>query len=334
VKLLPAAGILAALVACGGDKAPPPPADPNGIEIIYAGSEPRHVLRYEIAKGDKQEVELSMDVQLDAGGLGGPIPTVIVGTELTTEGVLADHSMRVRMTITSITARDVANSTLTAASMTEQMQLLKGTSLTGTLLPDGGIRDLHAESAKRLPPALAQELETVGKSFQQIAMPLPHAAIGSGAAWRMKRTIEQNGMKLFSVTTIVATSVGEHGFSFTSSTSLGGPDQKVDLQGQSIAMTSIGGVGTGKGTLDLTKMVMTGESTMSFHSDMTTGGETDQMGMTMTTRVSPGKLPEPAAPDAAITDEPPEPSSIENNDPVPDNTEFSNENQPAPEPAK
>lgn len=324
---------IAALVACGGDKTPPPPADPNGIEVIYAGSEPRRSLRYRITKGDKQQVELSMDIDLDAGGRGGPLPTVIVGTELVAEDVLADQSMRVRVTITSITARDVPNSTLTAESMTEHMQLLKGTSLTGTLLPDGGIRELHAEAAAKLPPALAQQLETVGKSFQQITLPLPHAAIGDGAAWRMKRTIEQNGMKLFTVTTIVATAVGEHGFSFTSSTSLGGPDQKVAMQGHTIEMTSIGGVGTGKGTLDLTKMVMTGESTMSFHSDMTADGETDQMGMTMTTRVAPGKLPAPPAPDAAL-DDLPEPSSIEDNDPVPDNTEFSGENQPVPEPAK
>ncbi len=324
---------IALLIGCGGEKPPPPPADPNGIEVVYAGAEPRRSLRYRIAKGDAIEVELSIDVELDASGRGGPLPTVIVGTELVATEVLPDASMRVRATIASITARDVPNSTLSAASMTEHMQLLKGTSLTGTLLPDGGIRELHAEAAAKLPPALAQQLDTVSKSFQQISLPLPHMPVGDGAAWRQKRTIEQAGMTLYSVTTIVVTAIDDRGFSFTSSTSLGGPDQKVTIQGHTIDVTNIGGVGTGKGTIDLTKMVMTGESTLSFHSDMTADDETDQMGMTMTTRVAPAELPAPAKPDAGGDDELEVPA-IDDNAPVPDNTEFSGENVPAPEPAK
>lgn len=297
---------------------------------MYAGSEPRRPLRYQITKGDKLDVELSIDVELDASGRGGPLPTVIVGTELTALDVRADRSMRVRATIKSIAARDVENSTLSATSMTEHMQLLEGTSLTGTLLPDGGIRELHAEAAAKLPPALAQQLEMISKSFQQISLPLPHIPIGNGAAWRQKRTIEQNGMKLYTVTTIVVTGLDDRGFSFTSSTSLGGPDQTITLQGHAIQMSGIGGVGTGKGSIDLTKMVMIGESTLSFHSDMTAGGETDQMGMTMTTRVAPGSLPAPAPPDPGTPVE--APAAIDDNAPVPDNTEFSGENQPVPEP--
>lgn len=314
--------------ACGSDKAPTPSPDPNGVEVVFAGSEPRHPLRYRIAKGDKQQVELAIDVQLDAGQIGGPLPTVIVNTELVAEDVHPDGSMRVRATIASIRARDVTNSTLSAESMSEHMQLLRGMTMTGTLLPEGGIRDLHAEATAKLPPALAQQLDAVSRSFQQIALPLPHVPIGDGAAWRMKRTIEQNGMKLISVTTIVATSTSDTGFSFTSSTTLGGPDQKVTLSGTTIDMTAIGGVGNGKGTLDLTKMVMTGESTLAFHSDMTAGGETDQMAMTMTTRIAPGSLPEPAPANAgSADDEPEQPEEL----PAPDNTESSGENAPVPE---
>ncbi|MFN0246316.1 MAG: hypothetical protein ACKV2T_05380 [Kofleriaceae bacterium] len=319
---------LVLLVACGDDKKTPPPPDPNGIEVMYAGTEPRRALRYQIGKGDTVEVELSIDVELDASGRGGPLPTVYVGTEIVATDVLPDSSMRVRATITSIRATDVPNSTLSAESMTEHMQLLKGTSLVGTLLPDGGIRDLRAEAAAKLPPALAHQLETVSRSFQQISMPLPHLPIGAGAAWRQRKAIEQNGMKLLAVTTIVMTALDDRGFTFTSSTSLGGANQTVVLQGHQIQMSGIGGVGTGKGTIDLTKMVMTGESTLSFHSDMTAGGETDQMGMTVTTRVAPTTVTKPVAPDAGVVEDLPEPG--DDNTPIPDNTEFSGENQASP----
>lgn len=315
---------------CGGEKPTPAPTDPNGVEVMYAGSEPRRELRYRITKGDKLEVELTIDVELDAGGIGGPLPTVVVGTELVATDVLPDSSMRVRATINSVTSHDVPNSTLSAESMATHMQLLKGMSMSGALLPDGGIRELHAETPAKLPPAMAQQLETVTRGFQQVSLSLPHLPVGNGAAWRQRKTIEQNGMKLFAVTTIVVTAMDERSFTFTSSTSLGGQDQTVALQGHTIEMTNIGGVGTGKGTIDLTKMVMTGETTLSFHSDMTTAGNTDQMGMTMTTRVAPTKLRAPVAPTTGSTDELPEPA--DDNTPVPDNTEFFGENTPV-EPA-
>jgi hypothetical protein len=74
---------------------------------------------------------------------------------------------------------------------------------------------------------------------------------------------------------------------------------------------------------------MTGEATLAFHSDMTADGETDQMAMTMTTRVSPGKLPEPvdAGSGSAMVDEPEPPADLG----APDNTEASGENEPVPE---
>jgi len=195
--------------------------------------------------------------------------------------------MRVRATIASVGARDRENGAMSADAMSEHMQMLKGTSLTGTLAADGGIRDLHAEAAQRLPPALAQQLDTVAKSFQTISLPLPRTPIGAGATWRQHKTIEQNGMTLYTESMIVVTALDERSLTFTSTTSLGGPNQKVTMQGIAIEMTSIGGAGSGKGTIDLSKMVMTGEASLAFHSDMTAQGETDQMEMKMTTRVAP-----------------------------------------------
>ena len=278
---------IALIAACGGDKKGPPPPEPNGIDVVFAGSEPRRVVRYQIAKGDKIAVELAIDVELDAGGRGGPLPTLLLETQIVAEDVLPDRTMRVRATIASVGARDRENGAMSADAMSEHMQMLKGTSLTGTLAADGGIRDLHAEAAQRLPPALAQQLDTVAKSFQTISLPLPRTPIGAGATWRQHKTIEQNGMTLYTESMIVVTALDERSLTFTSTTSLGGPNQKVTMQGIAIEMTSIGGAGSGKGTIDLSKMVMTGEASLAFHSDMTAQGETDQMEMKMTTRVAP-----------------------------------------------
>mgnify|MGYP003493370154 CR=1 FL=1 len=66
MKLLQTAGI-ALLIGCGSEKAPPPPTDPNGLEVVYAGTEPRRPLRYQIAKNDKLEVEVSIDI--DTNGI-------------------------------------------------------------------------------------------------------------------------------------------------------------------------------------------------------------------------------------------------------------------------
>lgn len=321
---------IVAIAACGGDSATTRPAHVGeALEVVFAGSGGLRNVRYHPTKGTSTPLALAIDVDVDASGKGGPLPTLAIQSVLTIEDVLPDGALRVRATIDEIAGTERPDSTISAAAMTEHTQLLRGISLVGTIAPDGIIRELRADnSGDKLPLALRQQLETLSKSFEQIAVPLPTVPVGSGAAWRQRRTIEQNGMKLSSITSFVVTSLDENHISFTSSTSLTGADQTVTMGGIAIQVSNIGGSGTGKGTIDLTRMTLAGETTLAVHSDMTAEGTTDRMSMKMATRIGPGTPRDPRTPaNPAVA-----PPALPNDQPedlgAPDNTEASGENEP------
>ncbi|MBA3456573.1 MAG: hypothetical protein H0T42_26020, partial [Deltaproteobacteria bacterium] len=191
------------LAACG-DKKPPPGElpTPPGVQLLNAGAEPRQLLRYRIAKGTTQVIELALDVDIDASGQGGPLPTLVMTSEMVADDVLPDGSTQVRTTITHVVARDRPGSAITATQMTEQTELMRGLVLRGTLAPEGMLRDLHVDAGGRvLPPGLTAQLDTLSKSFEQVAMPLPRTPVGPGASWLYSRTFTQSGMVMTTTTT-------------------------------------------------------------------------------------------------------------------------------------
>ena len=62
------------------------------------------------------------------------------------------------------------------------------------------------------------------------------------------------------------------------------------------ANSKISGKGSGKGTVDLAKMAMTGELLAELGSDMSAQGESTRMTMKMATRLSPAIAPERVLP--------------------------------------
>ena len=147
-----------------------------------------------VAKGTTSQVELALDVDIDASGQGGPLPTLVMTSELVADEVLPDGSAQVRTTITEVTARDRPNSPVTADQMAEQTTLMRGLVLRGTLTPEGTLRDLKVDtSGKVLPPGLTAQLDTLSKSYEQVAMPLPTTPVGAGASWILSKTFDQSG---------------------------------------------------------------------------------------------------------------------------------------------
>jgi len=289
------------VAACGSKEAPPPAPALDGVQVVGAGSEPRQLLRYHVAKGTTNVVDLALDVDIDASGQGGPLPTLVMTTEMVAEDVLPDGSTRLRTTITNVTARDRPGGAITAAQMAEQSELMRGLILRGTLAPDGVLRDLKVDAGGRvLPPGLTAQLDTLSKSFEQVAMPLPRTPVGPGASWLYSRTLTQSGMVMTTTTTFTLVAIDGDKLTFESATLVSGEDQAVTQGSATIQLSKISGKGSGKGTVDLSRMSMTGELLAELGSDMSVQGETTRMSMKMATRLSPtppaGSAPPPADP--------------------------------------
>ena len=280
--------LVLALVACGkkADEPPPPPppvvVTPSGVELVKPGAEPRQVVRYQLGKGAKSTLELAVDVDLVAGGMGGPMPTLVMTMEIGADDVLPDGRMRVRSTVTKVVAKDRPGSKFSADTMTRQAGLLVGLGIVGTLAPNGTLTDAHLDAGgKPVPPEMQAQLGSLTKGFERVALPLPDAPVGAGAVWRTKKEVEESGAHMTAITTIALGAIHGTTLELTRTAEVTGPDQKLTQMGVEVTMKNIAGKGGGHGTLDLARMVFDGEMSDELHDELAGGGQTMQAAMTM-----------------------------------------------------
>ena len=281
--------LVLALVACGKKDEPappsppaPPPISPSGVELVKPGAEPRQVLRYQLVKGARSTLELAVDVDLAAGAMGGAMPTLVMTMEIGADDVLPDGRMRVRSTVTKVVAKDRPGSKFSADTMTQQAGQLIGLGIVGTLAPNGTLSDAHLDAGgKPVPPELQNQLGSLTKGFERVALALPDAPVGVGAVWRTKKEVEESGAHMTAVTTIELGAIHGTTLELTRTAEVTGPDQTLTQMGVEVTMKHIAGKGGGHGTLDLARMVFDGEMSDELHDELAGGGETMQAAMTM-----------------------------------------------------
>ena len=282
--------VIALLVAasCGGKDAPPPPPPLTGLVIIDAGLAPRAQLRYQPVKGTRTPLEVTADIAMGDGASKVPWPTVITSSEVTAEDLLADGTIKVRYTVVAIAAKDREHAVLTAEQMTQPLQLLVGTSITGTLTPAGVLGAINVDSNGRpLPPALQAQVSTLSRNLERSVMPLPTEPVGVGALWTFKQAVDQNGMKVAAATTIKVTAMTPTTVTIALTSELTGPDQHVDVSGSKVTVSKIAGTMRGTGVIDLVRLTFSGELVADLAMDMAMGGATDHTTMTSALRLAP-----------------------------------------------
>ena len=264
-----------ALAGCKGHQAPPPPPppDPGAVQVVLPGLEPRHVVRYALAKGTRTTLDLTMDTELHADQMGGAIPTLELALELDVEDVTPDGAMHVRTTVVDATAHDRPDAKVSAAVLSEPLSELRGLAVLGTLSPDGKLADVRVDTAgKQLPNAVAQQLDSLSHTMQQLAMPLPREPVGTGARWVSTRQLDVSGVTLTATSTVDLVALSDHALGFMLKTELTGPDQQIQKSGLAIDVTNAKGTGSGAGTIDLATLAMTSMLAQQMHADYTAAG--------------------------------------------------------------
>jgi hypothetical protein len=296
--------LLAALVffGCKSRDEASSAARPPDLHIVSAGAEPRQHVRYQPAKGTKQELEIALDVDVTAGEMGGPIPTIAITLSLVVEDVLPTGGIELRSTVTDAQARDRDESRAVAKALGGPLDLMKGIAITTTMTPAGRLVGTKVDTAgKQLPDSAKTQLAALSASFDQLMMPLPEVPIGIGAVWRSSKNLEQNGMKMTAVNSVELVSVGNATLAYEIDTQVHGADQTVSQGGLTVDIKDITGTGGGKGAIDLKTLSITSELWTELRSSMQSPGE-DQptaMKMSIARRVMPvlaAPAPPPAAP--------------------------------------
>jgi hypothetical protein len=279
---------LAAGCSKGGDT--PAVTEPSDLQMVSPGNEPRKQLRYRIPKGTTQGIEVTVDMMLKAGDMGGPLPSMTTSMVVAIEDVnLASQAMTMHTTIVDATAHDREGSTIPAQTLTAALDTMKGLALETTLSPLGRVTKGEVQGGKQLSEDVNKQLSAVMTTIEQVVMPLPMEPVGVGAVWRVSRDIEQNGMKMTAVNTMLITALDGDKMTYTIDTTVHGADQSVHQGDQTLELKDITGTGTGKGTISLTKLDINSVLDAEFRSQMSAPGDEKPtaMKMTMQTTVKP-----------------------------------------------
>lgn len=281
--------VAVAMLGCKGDDKGGVASGSTDLQIVSAGSEPRRSLHYQATKGAVQQLDVAVDVDVTAGDMGGPMPTIVMTLSLAVDDVLPIGA-RLRSTVVDVTARDRDESRVPAKALSGPLELLEGVVLTTTLTSNGRLVSTKLETgSKPMTDSARKPLAALTTSFDQLMMPLPEGAVGVGAVWRNSRPLEQNGMKMTSVNTVTLTSITGDKIAFDLDTALHGDDQTIQQGDLTVDIKNIVGTGHGSGTIDLRTLAITSELTTELRSAMQVPGEAQptQMKMVIATRVAP-----------------------------------------------
>jgi Family of unknown function (DUF6263) len=259
------------------------------LQIVSTGNEPRQRLHYQATKGAQQQLDVAVDVEINAGDMGGPMPTIVMTLSLAVEDVVPIGA-KLRSTVVDVTARDRDESRVPANAISGPLANLKGVVLTTTLTSNGRLIGTKVDTGgKQLPESAKKPLGALTTSFDQLMMPLPDEPVGVGAVWRNSRPLEQNGMKMIAVNTVKLTSITGDKIGFDLETQIHGDDQTIRQGELAVDIKDVVGTGSGKGTIDLRTLAMTSELTSELRSTMQSPGEAQAMPMKLTiaTHVAP-----------------------------------------------
>lgn len=282
--------IASLLAACGSDdkpKPPPPPSD--GIVVVTAGAAPQRALRYRLAANADTRLELAVDVDLKTPDLDVAVPTLVMGLDLAVTAIDADGTARVRLTVADAGARARgAEANPALAVMDRQAKHLTGAVVTLALAPTGEVRDTAlAETDRDLSKPMADQMQTLLQTSEQLAMRLPDEPVGVGAVWTHRRTMKLAQLSLVSVTRVEVTAIDGDRITFRSTTELTGTDQLLVQDGATLPATDIRGTGSQHGTFDLASATLTGEANATLGFQIAPDGTPRRTQLDMVTRFAP-----------------------------------------------
>ncbi len=275
---------LLAFTACKSSEPPAVQVSRPDLELVSSGNEPRRLLRYHAPPGTMQRFGVSIAMELTAGDMGGPVPTIVLTIVYVVEAVMPTGQLVLRATIEEVKALDMPDLKVSAASLNGPLSKLTGLVIHSVLSPNGRVTSSKVDSGgKTLAPEMSEQIESLVQSFESTMMALPDEPVGAGAVWRNSRPIEQKGLRLKAVNSVSLLAVKGDAIEYSLDTEIHGDDQTIKEADISIDVKDVIGNGGGKGTIDLGKLVINSELAAEFHAQMLTVGEQAATKMEMAT---------------------------------------------------
>ncbi|NVB36463.1 hypothetical protein G6O69_01375 [Pseudenhygromyxa sp. WMMC2535] len=173
------------------------------FELLEAGSGDKKLLRFapKVGQVERMEMTMTMEISLDFGAMMPPQtqktpPMKMVNKAETT--AVADGKITTRVIFESFdvdTTAAGANAAMAEAMKTAMTQI-QGFEQLMTYDDRGGVLEGDLKIPAGADPQVAQSLQNLGNTLEQVMIHFPEQAVGTGAKWRETVELDNNGMQI------------------------------------------------------------------------------------------------------------------------------------------
>ena len=281
----------------------PAPGQPPIVTLMSAGAAPRSALRYAIAANYKTHMDMSMTMGMSMTMAGMPaqqmqLPAMKMGADVSVTNVTSAGDVSYEFAYTSVRLDDSGGVDPTLASLVQSMDAdLKTVHGSATMTSRGATRDARMDTSKVTSPQMSQMLSSFSSSLDSLTVPLPEEAVGAGARWESRQTIQSGGFRVFQKTLWELVAVDGQTVKLKATVEQTAPPQPINNPsmppGADVALEQFTGGGTGTVAINLDSMVPTSELNSSTNMTMSVnaGGSAQRIsvGSTLKMTIAPGK---------------------------------------------
>ncbi len=176
---------------------------PPFIKLTSAGQDPKTPMRLKVAKGEKQYVTMTMDMEMKMSTKQGfPLPqqklpgqklTILISvSDVASSG---DVSFKVTIVKSEVVSKAGVNPQI-EAHMARMIKTIAGYSADVVLSSRGAVKSYKPNLKAGLDAMAKQALQGMEDNFAAIAIPFPEEAIGIGAKWSVTRPVKSQGIEM------------------------------------------------------------------------------------------------------------------------------------------
>jgi hypothetical protein len=187
--------------AGGGGGTTAPAANANGpqVKLVSAGAEPRQALRYAPQQGDKDKLDMVMNMGMEMSmGAAGSMPRVdIPPVTMAFDCEVTSSTPETFELAAAVTDVKVDPSGGAMVDMIQpEMAKFVGMKMTSQMTRRGILVSADVKLPPNVNPQMMQMMDSMKQSLSQATAPFPEEPVGVGAKWEVISNMETNGMKL------------------------------------------------------------------------------------------------------------------------------------------
>lgn len=252
--------------AAPGSSSATKPAAEGAAKMLEAGAEPRKALRLHPKAGDKQSVEMTLQMNMETkmAGMDTPamkLPPIKMALDVGVKDVSADGDITYQMTVGEAT---VANDSDAAGPMAEVMKAAlagaKGVTGTGTVSDRGVAKSMNVKLGNNADAQSRQTMDQMKNMLSGAVLTLPEEPIGVGAKWEVRKISKMQGFAMNETSVYELTAVeGDKVTVKVAVTQSQGKQKTLSPPGAPAGMkmeiTKLAGEGTGQISCDLGQLM-------------------------------------------------------------------------------